>query len=159
MHATTACGTHYAAGGSPPAASLSGEKESMNQNTQSDLGKLVLRLVLGVLVLLHGIAKLSGGLAGIEGMVAAHGLPTFLAYGALIGEVLAPLMLITGFYARIGALLVVVNMLFAFALVHLGQLGMLNEQGGWALELQGMFLASALALALLGPGRYGVNGR
>jgi putative oxidoreductase len=36
---------------------------------------------------------------------------------------------------------------------------MLNEQGGWALELQGMFLASALALALLGPGRYGVNGR
>jgi putative oxidoreductase len=138
---------------------LQGEKESMNQNTQSDLGKLVLRLVLGVLVLLHGIAKLSGGLAGIEGMVAAHGLPTFLAYGALVGEVLAPLMLILGFYARIGALLVVVNMLFALVLAHLGQLGMLNEQGGWALELQGMFLASALALALLGPGRYGVNGR
>lgn len=131
----------------------------MNQNTQSDLGKLVLRLALGVLVLLHGIAKLKGGLSGIEGMLAAQGLPTFLAYGALVGEVLAPLMLILGFYARIGALLVVVNMLFAFALVHLGQLGLLNEQGGWALELQGMFLASALALALLGPGRYGVNGR
>ena len=130
----------------------------MNQNTQSDLGKLVLRLALGLLILLHGIAKLKGGLAGIEGMVAAQGLPTFLAYGALGGEVLAPLMLILGFYARIGALLVVVNMLFALALAHLGQLGMLNEQGGWALELQGMFLASALALALLGPGRYGVNG-
>jgi putative oxidoreductase len=138
---------------------LQGEKESMNQNTQSDLGKLVLRLALGILILLHGIAKLKGGLAGIEGMVAAQGLPTFLAYGALVGEVLAPLMLILGFYARIGALLVVVNMLFALVLAHLGQLGMLNEQGGWALELQGMFLASALALALLGPGRYGVNGR
>jgi putative oxidoreductase len=131
----------------------------MNQNTQSDLGKLVLRLVLGILILLHGIAKLKGGLSGIEGMLAAHGLPTFLAYGALVGEVLAPLMLILGFYARIGALLVAVSMLFAFALAHLGQLGLLNEQGGWALELQGMFLASALALALLGPGRYGVNGR
>jgi putative oxidoreductase len=131
----------------------------MNQNTQSDLGKLVLRLALGILVLLHGIAKLKGGLSGIEGMLAAQGLPTFLAYGALVGEVLAPLMLILGFYARIGALLVVVNMLFALVLAHLGQLGMLNEQGGWALELQGMFLASALALALLGPGRYGVNGR
>lgn len=131
----------------------------MNQNTQSDLGKLVLRLALGILILLHGIAKLKGGLSGIEDMLAAQGLPTFLAYGALVGEVLAPLMLILGFYARIGALLVVVNMLFAFALVHLGQLGLLNEQGGWALELQGMFLASALALALLGPGRYGVNGR
>ena len=131
----------------------------MNQNAQSDLGKLVVRLALGILILLHGIAKLKGGLSGIEDMLAAQGLPTFLAYGALVGEVLAPLMLILGFYARIGALLVVVNMLFALVLAHLGQLGMLNEQGGWALELQGMFLASALALALLGPGRYGVNGR
>ena len=131
----------------------------MNQNTQSDLGKLLLRLALGVLILLHGIGKLRGGLSPIEGMVAAHGLPTFLAYGALVGEVLAPLMLITGFYARIGALLVAVNMLFAFALAHLGQFGMLNEQGGWVLELQGMFLASALALLLLGPGRYGINTR
>jgi putative oxidoreductase len=161
MHATAAAGSPNAAGGSPLATTSDseGEKESMNQNTQSDLGKLVLRLVLGILILLHGIAKLKGGLSGIEGMLAAHGLPTFLAYGALVGEVLAPLMLILGFYARIGALLVAVSMLFAFALAHLGQLGLLNEQGGWALELQGMFLASALALALLGPGRYGVNGR
>ena len=129
----------------------------MNQNTQSDLGKLVLRLVLGVLILLHGVAKLRGGLSGIEDMLAAHGLPTFLAYGALVGEVLAPLMLIAGFYARLGALLVVVNMLFAFALAHLSQLGMLNEQGGWALELQGMYLAAAVAIALLGPGRYSLG--
>jgi len=131
----------------------------MNQNAQSDLGKLVLRIALGVLVLLHGIAKLKGGLAGIEGMVAAQGLPPVLAYGALIGEVLGPLLLLAGFYARIGALLIVINMLFAFVLVHAGQFGQLNEQGGWALELQGMYLATAVALALLGPGRYSVNGR
>jgi putative oxidoreductase len=131
----------------------------MNPNTQADLGKLVLRLVLGALVLLHGVAKLRGGLDGIGGMLTAHGLPGALAYGALLGEVVGPLLLISGFYARIGALLVVANMLFALALAHLGQLGMLNEQGGWALELQGMFLGTALALALLGPGRYSVNGR
>jgi len=131
----------------------------MNQNTQSDLGKLVLRLALGILILLHGIAKLKGGLAGIEGMVAAQGLPTFLAYGALVGEVLAPLMLILGFYARIGALLVVVNMLFALALAHVGQLGMLNEQGGWALELQGMFLFAALAVAFMGGGRFALSSK
>lgn len=131
----------------------------MNQNAQSELGKLILRIALGVLVLLHGVAKLKGGLTGIEGMVAAQGLPTFVAYGALIGEVLGPLLLLAGFYARIGALLIAINMLFAFALVHLGQLAQLNEQGGWALELQGMLLASAVALALLGPGRYSVNGR
>ena len=131
----------------------------INQNTQSDFAKLLLRIALGVLVLLHGIAKLKGGLSGIEGMVAAQGLPPALAYGALVGEVLGPLMLLVGFYARIGAVLIAINMLFAFALAHLSQFGMLNGQGGWALELQGMFLGTAIAIALLGPGRYGVNGR
>ena len=92
-------------------------------------------------------------------MVVAHGWPAWLAYGALIGEVLGPLLLLLGFYARIGALLIAINMLFAFALAHMGQLGQLNQQGGWALELQGMFLATAIALVLFGPGRYGVNAR
>ena len=126
---------------------------------QHELGRLVLRVTLGVLILLHGIAKLRNGVGPIEGMVEAQGLPGFLAYGAYVGEVLAPLLVIAGFHARIGAALIAINMLFAIGLAHMGQLGQVNEQGGWALELQGMFLASALALALLGPGRYGVNGR
>ena len=131
----------------------------MNPTMQADLGKLILRLVLGVTVLLHGVAKLRGGVDPIAGMLTAQGLPAVLAYGALLGEVLGPLMLIAGFYARIGAVLVAVNMLFAIGLAHVGQLGLLNEQGGWALELQGMFLFTAIAVALLGPGRYSVNGR
>ena len=131
----------------------------MNQNTQSDLGKLILRIALGLLVLLHGIAKLRGGVRPIEGMVAAHGWPTFIAYGAFIGEVVGPLLLLIGFYARIGAALIAINMLFAFALVHMGQLTQLNEQGGWALELQGMFLFTAIALVFMGPGRISVNRR
>ena len=131
----------------------------LNQNTQNDLGRLILRVALGLLVLLHGVAKLRGGMGGIVGMVEAHGLPGFLGYGVLLGEVLGPLMLVAGFYARIGALLVAINMLFAFALAHMGDLTSLNGQGGWALELQGMFLFSAIALALLGPGRYSANGR
>jgi putative oxidoreductase len=131
----------------------------MNPNTQSDLGKLILRIVLGVLVLLHGIAKLKGGVGPIEGMVTAHGLPAYVAYGALVGEVLGPLLLLVGFYARIGAALIAINMMFAFALVHMGQFGQFTDQGGWALELQAMYLGTALALVLLGPGRYSANGR
>ena len=131
----------------------------MNGNNQHDLGKLILRITLGVLILLHGIAKLKGGVGGIEGMLAAQGLPRALAYGAYLGEVLGPLLLIAGFHARVGALLIAVNMLFAFGLAHMGELGQLNSQGGWALELQGMFLGTAIAMALIGPGRYGINQR
>ena len=45
----------------------------MNPATQNDTGKLVLRLTLGILILLHGIAKLKGGTAGIVGMVEGAG--------------------------------------------------------------------------------------
>jgi putative oxidoreductase len=127
--------------------------------SQHDLGKLILRLALGVLVLLHGIAKLKGGVEPIAGMLESHGVPGVFAWAALIGEVLGPLLVIVGFHARIGAVLIAINMLVAFALAHMGQLGQLNEQGGWALELQGMFLFTAIAIALIGPGRFSLNQR
>lgn len=130
----------------------------MNQSAQ-DFGKLIIRVALGAFVLLHGIAKLTGGVGGIGQMLEGAGLPPVLAYGALIGEVLGPLLLIVGYHARIGAVLVALNMLAAIALAHVGQLALLNEQGGWALELQGMFLFTAIGLALTGPGRYSVNQR
>lgn len=125
----------------------------------NDGGKLVLRLALGVLLLLHGIAKLQKGIGPIIGMVEGAGLPGFVAWGVYAGEVLAPLLVIAGWYARTGALVIVVNMLFAIALAHADDLFARSPFGGWALELQGMFLFTALAVALLGPGRYGVNDR
>ncbi len=131
----------------------------MNENARADLGKLLLRIALGVLILLHGFAKLKGGVTGIVGMVEAQGLPGFVGYGVLVGEVIAPILVLVGAYTRIGGLLIVINMLFAIALAHLGQLGQLNDGGGWALELQGMYLAMAAAVALLGPGKYSVNRR
>jgi putative oxidoreductase len=118
---------------------------SANQTTQQDLGKLLLRVALAALVMLHGIAKVKTGLGPIEGMLSAQGLPSFLAYGALAGEILGPVLVLLGFYARVGAAIIAVNMLFAFGLVHLAQLGQLNEQGGWAVELQAMYLAAAVA--------------
>ncbi len=124
-----------------------------------DIGKLVLRLTLGILMLLHGIAKLKNGVSGIEGMLVSHGLPGFFAYGVLVGEVLAPLLVIFGFYARIGGAIMAISMLFAFALAHSSQLFDLSKSGGWALELQGFFLFTAIAVALLGPGKFGINRR
>ncbi|WP_042885255.1 DoxX family protein [Cupriavidus necator] len=125
-----------------------------------DLGKALLRIVLGALILLHGIAKLTGasGIGFVAKVAAGAGLPEWVAYGVYIGEVVAPILLIIGLWSRLAAVIVAINMLFALALVHSKQFGMLADTGGWALELQGMYLGAALAVALLGAGRLSVGG-
>ena len=125
----------------------------MNEST----GKLILRVTLGVLILLHGISKLRSGIGWLDGMLANAGLPVFFKYGVYVGEVLAPLAVIAGWYSRVGAWLIAVNMLFALGLAHGAELLAFNEQGALKLETQYMFFFSAIALALIGPGRYAVN--
>lgn len=123
-----------------------------------DIGKLVLRLALGVLMLLHGISKVVNGVDGIVGMVTGLGLPAAVAYGVYLGEVIGPLLVIVGLYTRVGALLIAGNMLFALLLAHRAELFTLAPTGGWALELQAMFLFGAVAVLLLGAGRFSVGG-
>ncbi|CAG1018186.1 thiosulfate dehydrogenase [quinone] large subunit [Burkholderiaceae bacterium] len=123
-----------------------------------DLGKLLLRVALGVLILLHGIAKLRGSPDFIIDLVSKAGLPGALGYLVYVGEVLAPILLIVGLFTRAAALIVAINMVVAVALVHMGELASLTKNGGWALELQGMFFFTAIAVALLGAGRYSVGG-
>lgn len=130
----------------------------MNQNNQ-DFGKLILRLALGLFVLLHGVAKITGGIGFITQVVQDAGMPGFVAYGVYVGEIVAPVLVILGLHARIGAALIALNMLFAIFLVHTAELFALGQTGGWALELQGMFLFGAIAIALLGPGRFSVNSK
>ncbi|OZI43582.1 GntR family transcriptional regulator [Bordetella genomosp. 5] len=124
-----------------------------------DTGKLILRLALGILILLHGLFKLSSGVGGIAGMLSQHGLPAFLAYGAYVGEIVGPLLIILGIYTRLGALIIAVNMVVAILLAHSHQIAALNAQtGGWQIELQGMFLFTALALMFMGAGRFSLAG-
>jgi len=131
----------------------------MHNDAADDLGKLILRLTLGILILFHGIAKLMHGVDPIAGMVQGAGLPAVLAYAVFIGEVLGPLLLIVGFYARIGAAIIAINMAVAVLLAHRADFFALTPHGGWALELQGMFFFTAVALLFTGPGRLSLNGR
>lgn len=114
-------------------------------------GIALLRWTLGILLLLHGIAKITGGVGHIEGMLAKAGLPTFIAYGAYIGEVVAPILLLINRFVVPAALIIVIQMLFAVGLAHMGQLFQLTRTGGWALELQAFFLLSAVVVALTAP--------
>ena len=127
-------------------------------NPMDDRGKLVLRVLLAVLILFHGVSKLIGGVGPISGMLVKHGLPGAFGYLVYIGEVVAPLLILVGVFTRAAALIVVVNMIVALLLVHTRQFFTLNDTGGWALELQGMYLGTAVAIALLGAGRYSLGG-
>lgn len=123
-----------------------------------DLGKLILRIVLAILLLFHGLAKIVGGIGFIEGMLVKAGLPGAFGYLVYVGEVLAPLLILVGVFTRAAAAVVDINMVVALLLVHTGEFFSVNQTGGWALELQGMYLGAALAVALLGAGRYSVGG-
>ncbi|MGI4849342.1 MAG: DoxX family protein [Janthinobacterium lividum] len=126
-------------------------------NHADNLGKLVLRVALALMILLHGFWKITHGAEQITGMVANAGLPAALGYLVYVGEIVAPLMVLLGVLARLGGLVIAVNMVVAFVLVHHSQLLSLNKQGGWALELQGMYLFGAIAVALLGAGKYALG--
>jgi len=131
----------------------------MNSLLLDDIGKLIFRVGFGVLFLMHGVHKVMNGIGGIESMVVNAGLPAEIAYGVYVGEVLAPILIIVGWHARIGAILTAITMAFAFTLAHSHEIFELTAQGAWQLELQGMFLLASLAIALSGPGRISLNGR
>lgn len=128
-------------------------------SVSEDFGKLILRVTLALLILLHGVAKIMNGVSGIEGMVTKIGLPPVFAYLVYVGEVIAPLLVLVGLMTRPAALIIAVNMVFAVVLAHMQDLFSITKTGGWALELQAMFLVAALAVAFLGAGRYSIGGQ
>lgn len=123
------------------------------------LGKLILRVTVGVLILFHGVHKIlhPASLDFINKQLASINLPTALAYGVYVGEVIAPLMVILGFFSRLGGLLIFGNMIFALVLAHRDQLFTLTNTGGWALELQGFYLFSGLTILFLGSGKMAIR--
>lgn len=125
----------------------------------ADFAKLILRLTLGILMLFHGVAKLmhADTLAFIQGNLTNIGLPALLAYGVYVGEIIAPLMIIFGIFARWGGMLVVINMIFALGLVHLGDALTLTQHGGWRLEVQAFYLFCGLSIFLLGSGKFALK--
>ena len=123
----------------------------------NDLGLLILRITIGVLMLLHGIPKLSAGLDFIKSMLVEKGLPAFIAYGVLIGEILAPIAILIGFRTRIAAAVYAFNCLVAILLVHSSEIFSMGEHGGWALELLGLYLFGSLALFFTGGGNIAIS--
>ncbi|HUH50942.1 MAG TPA: DoxX family protein [Flavobacterium sp.] len=119
-----------------------------------DLGKLLLRIGVGGLMLFHGIAKLMHGFQGIKDLLIAKGLPEFLWIGALLGEVFAPICILLGVMTRFSSVLVAITMVFAMYLVYGTTALSLGKNGIPVAELNLLFFLASLALACIGGGRY-----
>lgn len=127
--------------------------------TNVNLGILLLRLSVGVLMMMHGISKIPTGAAGIVKSFEKAGIPSFLVYSVFIGEILGPLMLIVGFRSRLGALLVAATMAVVMFFFKSGDFNQITKTGAWALELQALYLFGGLAIFFTGGGKYAMSTR
>ncbi len=130
---------------------------ALEKGQSTHLGFLILRLTLGMLLLFHGIANLNSNYAFIKELLEGYHIPTFLAYGVFMGEIIAPIFIIIGFKVRSSSLIIAFNFLIAIILAHSSQLFSLNQHGGWAIELQALYLFGALTLVFTGAGEYAIS--
>lgn len=124
---------------------------------KEDVGKLLIRLSVGGLMLIHGLTKIIYGNEQVSEIVTKVGLPNFFSFGVFVGEVLGPILLIIGYKARLGAFFVALNMMIAILLVHAGQLNEISPTGGWMIELNALYLLGAIAVIFLGSGRLAIS--
>ncbi len=123
-----------------------------------NLGKLVLRLSIGGLMLFHGIYKLMHGFSMIGDLLVKNHLPRELMWGVPAGEVLAPIMLIVGWKARPVAALVAFTMAMSVYLVFRESLFKLNQYGALDYEMNLLYFFGAVSIIFLGAGKYSVSG-
>lgn len=110
------------------------------------LALVVMRLALGGIMLVHGYHKVFGGLHHHADLVAGLGLPGWLGYVSSFTEFLGGLLILAGFFTRIAAFAVFLDLAVAIWKVHLhnGLIGSPDRPGS---ELA--LAASAIAFALI----------
>jgi putative oxidoreductase len=118
---------------------------------------LVARILVGVVLIAHGWQKFAQyGIGGTASSFAKMGvpLPAVSATAAALIELVGGLALLVGAFTVIAGVLVALDMLGAFVLVHVGNGVFVTDNG---FELVWAIAAVALALAAAGPGRFSVD--
>jgi len=119
------------------------------------IGLLVLRLVVGVTFLLHGLDKLAD-LSGTEEFFASLEIPApgLMAPFVALTETVGGLLLIAGLATPLAGVALAVDMLVALVTAHIDE-GFFAADGG--IELVLLLAAASLALALTGAGRFSAD--
>jgi len=119
---------------------------------------LVTRVLVGVVLLAHGLQKLNTFTpAGTEMFLDGAGVPLagIAAWWLIITEIGGGALLIAGLLTPLVALLSLANMVGAFFFVHAGN-GLFVDNGGY--ELVAVLIAALVPLTLLGAGRLSLDG-
>lgn len=129
----------------------------MRPAIRHDLALLIGRVALGVIFVAHGWQKLNDwGISTVQANFAQMDvpLPDLAAYFATFVELGGGIALIVGAATPIVGALLAANMAGAFFVVHVSN-GLFVGNGGYELVLA--LGAGALAIALLGAGRFSVD--
>ena len=97
----------------------------------SSMSTFIIRVILGVIFLAHGLDKFQSGIGNIEGFFASLGIPAFMATVVAIIEIVGGIALIIGLGTRIASLVLGVVLVVAIFQAKLG-MGFL---GGYELML------------------------
>jgi putative oxidoreductase len=126
-----------------------------------DAALLIVRLVIGLGLAVHGAQKLFGwfggyGIAGTGGFFEGIGFKPgkFFAAAAGAGEVGGGLLVALGFLGALGPAAVLGVMLVAILTVHVKN-GFLSTNNGW--EMPALYVAGAFALPFTGFGAYSLD--
>jgi putative oxidoreductase len=118
-------------------------------------GLLVLRLVVGMTFLVHGIDKL-GDISGTEQLFSSLDIPApgVMAPFVAVTETVGGVLLMVGLATPLAGLALAGDMLVALLTQHVGH-GFFVEGGG--VELVLLLGGACLAIALMGAGRFSVD--
>jgi putative oxidoreductase len=103
---------------------------------KNEIGKVILRVVVGLTFFIHGLSKFQGGISNTVGFFDSLGLPGFTAYVVALVELIGGIALILGLGTRIVTLLFALIMLGAIftAKLSAGFLGN-GQMAGYELDL------------------------
>jgi len=135
-------------------------------NTGNDHSLLILRVVLGVVLMAHGLQKAFGWFNGfgwnntINYFTGTVGIPALLGAFVILIETLGALFLILGFAGRINAALMGIVIIGAMVVDHVKNgfyMNWFGIQKGEGFEFDLLFIAISIALILKGSGSFSVD--
>lgn len=107
----------------------------------------IMRVVIGILFLAHGISKLQMGLGNVEAWFRSLGLPGVLAYGVAALELVGGVMLIIGLFTRYVSAIFTMMLIGAVVTSNFS-MGLI---GGYEMDLSFMLVTIYLVVAAATP--------